>query len=282
MISAYKTALVGLVLAMAFGANAGGTTAQSPESQVEPIRAYRVDFRDTLFTVCEVDLTQCQLRLFWRDENKQDFRTLRGLRSYLESQGENLLLATNAGIYTTAFKPLGLHVEEGKQLMRLNRGRGGRGNFTLLPNGVFYVRTDGKPGILETEAFAAAAPSVRLATQSGPLLVLDGALHPKFQEGSDSKYYRSGVGVLDNDTVVFAISNAPVNLYDFGLFFLEQLRCRNALYLDGTISQMYLPALGRNELGGPFVGILAVTQPNTAAVAQSTGDIIKKAPQAAE
>jgi quercetin dioxygenase-like cupin family protein len=52
-------------------------------------------------------------------------------------------------------------------------------NFYKKPNGIFYVG-DGEAGILETGKFLAQKPKANFTTQSGPMLVIDGAIHPAF------------------------------------------------------------------------------------------------------
>jgi uncharacterized protein YigE (DUF2233 family) len=129
----------------------------------------------------------------------------------------------------------------------------------MKPNGVFLLSYSGNPLILPSEDyFKIDNKKIKLATQSGPLLVHNGEIHPNFNEGSASKFIRNGIGVIDKDTVVFAISNEPVNFYDFALLFKSRLNCQSALYLDGGISKMYLPELSRLELSGELVGIFTV------------------------
>ena len=93
-------------------------------------------------------------------------------------------------------------------------------------------------GVAETEAYLRARPSVDLATQSGPMLVIDGEIHPKFSPGSSFKR-RNGVGVPDDHTAVFAISESAVNFHSFARLFRDELNCANALFFDGTISSLY-------------------------------------------
>ena len=115
----------------------------------------------------------------------------------------------------------------------------GPGNFGLLPNGVFCIG-DGFAQVYETRDYLAQTPACRDATQSGPMLVIDGALHPRFLENGTSRYIRNGVGTsADGLRAVFAISNDPVNFYDFGSFFRDHLRLPNALYFDGKVSRLY-------------------------------------------
>ena len=142
------------------------------------------------------------------------------------------------------------------------------------PNGVFFV--DGGEGdprgrdanagerahILESHEYAAAHVRPRLATQSGPLLVRGGALHPRFTAGSPNTLLRSGVGVRSPTEIFLVVSRGAINFHDFATFFRDRLACPDALYLDGTISRLYAPPLGRTADGlfgdGHFVGLLAV------------------------
>jgi uncharacterized protein YigE (DUF2233 family) len=163
-------------------------------------------------------------------------------------------------MYTAEGAPLGLFVEGGREVVPLNLSDG-RDNFYMKPNGVFAL-AGGRAYVVESSQFreVAAASRVELATQSGPLLVSGGALHAGFKEGSENVNIRSGVGLVGPTKVVFAISNEPVNFYDFATLFRDRFGCRDALYLDGAVSRMYLPALKRYELDGDFAGIIAVTR----------------------
>lgn len=183
-----------------------------------------------------------QLRFFWKREDGTPYGSIHALREAVEAGGEVLSFATNGGIYSKQFTPLGLYIESGKRFYKLNRGEGG-GNFFLLPNGVFYVTEQGA-GVVESKDYRPQAQVVN-AMQSGPILVTQGDIHPRFIEGYHSKHIRSGVGVDRQGRVLFAISNEPVNFHDFGTLFRDVLDCPNALYLDGSISEMYVPELSR-------------------------------------
>jgi len=217
-------------------------------------------FRAASFTACTVDLRNDDLRLHWRDSaTKEPFATFGALRGWLARRGRRMEFATNAGIYAPGYVPLGLYVENGRTLVPLNLGRGG-GNFFLKPNGVFFVG-DRRAGIVESSRYARLRGRVRLATQSGPLLLSDGRIHPAFRAGSANVNLRSGVGVVTPSKVVFAISEDPVNFNDFALLFRDALHCSSALYLDGTISRMYDRPLNRLDTGGDFAGIFSVETP---------------------
>jgi uncharacterized protein YigE (DUF2233 family) len=122
---------------------------------------------------------------------------------------------------------------------------------------VFFV-SDSGPQIVETTEYPALAHGVRLATQSGPLLLRNGAVNPALDPASTSRLVRNGVGI-SKDTIVFVISEQPINFYEFAVFFRDELQCQDALYLDGVVSSLYSVDLKRNDAGadlGPIVGVV--------------------------
>jgi uncharacterized protein YigE (DUF2233 family) len=205
--------------------------------------AFSVRHKGSDFDVFRLDKgEERELRFFWKRKDGTPYGSIRKLRDALAAEGLELIFAVNGGIYSENFTPLGLYIENGKRYYKLNRGEGG-GNFFLLPNGVFYITAEGA-GVVETEDYM---PQERVinAIQSGPILVTNGRIHPRFIPGYDSKHIRNGVGVDREGRVVFAISDEPVNFHDFGALFKYALDCPNALYVDGSISEMYAPGLFR-------------------------------------
>ena len=213
-------------------------------------------------TACEVDATRTELRLFLTDEAGHPFGQFGAIDKSLEQDGANLGFAMNAGMFHADRRPVGHYVEDGKQIMRVVPNAG-PGNFGMLPNGVLCLR-EGRADVIETQRFLAEAPSCQHATQSGPMLVIDGALHPRFRENSTSRFVRNGVGTsADGTRAVFAISNQPVNFHSFARFFRDFLGLPQALYFDGNVSRLHAPGLGRSDAGfslGPIVGTV-VTKP---------------------
>ena len=192
------------------------------------------------YTVAMVDPAHDDLTLHWLNPTTQaPYRTFAEVQARLAKEGQEMLFATNSGIYAPGLRPLGLHVEDGRVLVPLNNARRG-GNFALLPNGVFWVRGK-QAGVTETQAYRAAGLHPTYATQSGPLLVQAGKIHPEFNREGTSFKVRSGVGVCTGGKVKFAVSAGPVNFYSFALFFRDQLGCPDALYLDGSISAYATP-----------------------------------------
>jgi uncharacterized protein YigE (DUF2233 family) len=217
-----------------------------------------IQHRGQEFFTYQVDPRTEQMILAWQDPAGQRYGSFRKLRDGLAAQGRPLKFAMNAGIYGVDYAPLGLHIENGRALRPLNLGKGGGGNFYLKPNGVFYV-VNRQPAIVDAKVYPTLKVKPQIATQSGPLLVLNGALHPAFREESVNRHFRNGVGVTRDGKVIFAISQGLVTFYEFATLFRDALGCDNALYLDGALSAVYAPDQGQNFLGGDFVGILAVT-----------------------
>ena len=177
--------------------------------------------------------------------------------AHLRKAGERLAFAMNAGMYHGDRRPVGLYIEGGQEFAPLVT-REGPGNFGLLPNGVFCLR-EGRAEVIETLRYAQERPECRYASQSGPMLVIDGDLHPRFLIDSDSRYVRNGVGTSDDGRAWFVISDAPVNFHRFGRVFRDHLGVDQALYFDGKVSRLYAPRLSRNDLGfplGPMVGLV--------------------------
>lgn len=208
------------------------------------------------FTACEVDLTQSDVRLFLRDSDGAVFGTFGRVESALP-EGARLGLAMNAGMFHEDRSPVGLYVEDGAEEMRIITSDG-PGNFGLLPNGVLCLGA-GHAAVIESRRFAEDPPACTYATQSGPMLVIDGALHPRFLRNSDSLNIRNGVGVsADGSQMWLVISDQAVNFHHFARFFRDHLGTPNALYFDGRVSRLHAPGIGRSDLGFPVGPILGV------------------------
>ncbi|MEL6671015.1 MAG: phosphodiester glycosidase family protein [Bacteroidota bacterium] len=221
--------------------------------------AERVPFQDVTFDVVTLDLRKVSLQTFKAKSDHPQPINAAWVKQIVERQKRKLLAATNGGIFNPGFIPAGLYIEGGKEWVGLNV-KEGRGNFYLQPNGVFLIGQNGQAEIYPSLAYLAARKKAQYAIQSGPLLLNKGKIHPAFREGSKNRYIRNGVGIIDEHHVVLVISNAPVNLYTFARFFRDYAECHSALYLDGAISNMYIPSLGRNETQGKFASMVAVVR----------------------
>ncbi len=219
-------------------------------------------FDSAEFTACEVDLAEADVRLFLRDEAGAVYGTFSRVENALPD-GARLGIAMNAGMFHEDRSPVGLYVEDGEQEMRIITSDG-PGNFGLLPNGVLCLG-ENEAAVVESRRFADDPPACTHATQSGPMLVIDGDLHPRFLPDSDSLNIRNGVGVDDGGTTLWmVISDQAVNFHHFARFFRDHLGTPNALYFDGRVSRLHAPDIGRSDLGfpiGPILGVIVEDAP---------------------
>lgn len=251
----------GLLAAASVLATAMGAT---QPAIAQPCATETVDGAD--YVICTIEPGKTDLRLFWKGADGEPYRYFSGIAEAVHAEGGTLALAVNAGMYLTDFSPIGLYVEDGKELRpasvaKAPAGSGMVPNFYKRPNGVFFLGDTGA-GILPTEVFVKQRPQVRLATQSGPMLVIGNKINPIFIPGSSDRTRRSGVGVCSDGMVRFAISDGVVNFHDFARLFRDHLHCADALFLDGGRGVgIYDPATGRNDLSwhggyGPVFGVV--------------------------
>ncbi len=224
------------------------------------------------YTVCQIDQKyllehsdKLALKLFWRvadDNTNKDVKpiyTFEALKKNL-STNQVLLFAMNAGMYNSEFAPIGYTVMDSKQILSLNLNQGA-GNFHLMPNGVFWWDDNGFY-ITESQVMSnmlQSGTTPKYATQSGPMLVINGKIHPQFNINSVSKKIRNGVGVCEKGMVKFVISDVPVNFYNFAQLFQKELQCDNALFLDGGVaSALYAPNIQRQDIKkmGVMIGLV--------------------------
>ena len=210
------------------------------------------------YTICTFDPAHDDIRIFHNDRSGKPYGSFRALEMDLRQDRVYVRFAMNGGMYLDDQSPVGLFVENGRELKAINTNSGW-GNFHLLPNGVFYT-SPGKAAVMESKAFAASGIKPLYATQSGPMLVIGGKLHPSFLADSTSLKTRNGVGVTVDGLVVFAISDGPVRFHDFATLFRDDLKCPNALFLDGSISSVDIPEWQRRDSLFPLGPIIAVTE----------------------
>jgi len=216
-----------------------------------------VMFEGERFTICRDPAMR--LDLYAADAKGRPLRSFAALEQVLGRKAEKVGFAMNGGMFDEDGRPIGLAIVEGKVLRPINRRKDGGGNFHMQPNGVFLVRDNNRAEVVATEKFSS-ADNIRMATQSGPMLVKDGVVNPRFDADGRSRYVRNGVGLDGKGVTVFAISDAPVSFGKFARLFAGPLGCRNALYLDGSVSSLWDPANGRMDslvpIGPMLVGFL--------------------------
>ena len=217
----------------------------------------RRSFEGSAFTLCRYDPATDEMRLVVEGEKGAPLRSLAALERSIGRDAARVRFAMNAGMYDEAGQPIGLYVAGREERIKLNR-RDGPGNFHLLPNGVFWIDGKGRAHVSASDDFAEAAPNPAWATQSGPMLVIGGELHPEFEEDGASKLFRNGVGTDGSGTAWFAISEEGISFGRFARLFRDELGCSNALYLDGTVSSLWDPGAGRQDAYGRLGPMLVV------------------------
>jgi uncharacterized protein YigE (DUF2233 family) len=229
----------------------------TPPIAVTPVTVSQIYFARNSYSIAEVDLTRVDLQLLWKTPGGTPYSNFAAVRSDLARQHRDLLFATNAGIFAADFTPLGLHVEAGQEIQPLNL-RNGVGNFYLKPNGVFFLSANGAR-IIDSVEYPNVSEKVRLAIQSGPLLVSRGTINKEFAAGSDNKKIRSAIGLPSPQRAIFVLSDDPVSFHELASLFQDHLRCSDALYLDGEISQFYAPSTPTPATSPHFAAIITVT-----------------------
>lgn len=213
-------------------------------------------YNDNSFVTYVMNPKKQQLKLYWKNDKQEIFKSILNLKNWLESKNQKLEFAMNAGMYKQDNSPQGLYIEN-KILISPIDTTSGNGNFYLKPNGVFYITTNNVANICTSTKFLNNG-NIKYATQSGPMLVINGEIHAAFKKGSSNLNIRNGVGILPDNNVVFVMSRNEINLYDFANYF-KNLGCKNALYLDGFVSRTYLPKNNWIQTDGNFGVIIGVT-----------------------
>ena len=198
-----------------------------------------------------------KIEFYWKNDDGQIFKSIQNLKNHLENKGERLRFAMNGGMYEENNRPKGLFIQNQKTLTELDAGDG-TGNFYLKPNGIFYLTTDNRAVIAQTQDFKNTG-EIKFATQSGPMLLIDGKINAQFVENSSNLNVRNGVGILPNNKIVFVMSRQEVSFYEFAQYF-KSMNCRDALYLDGFVSRIYLPEENFAQLDGDFAVIIGITE----------------------
>lgn len=251
-----RTPLIAIATILGLVAAAGLFILPRLESRDAPC-AVR-EFENSRFIVCTYDARRQDMRLYSRTPEGGYLRNFEAVRRTLGDEARNVRFAMNAGMFNDAGAPIGLYVHNGDEQKSISLTEG-PGNFHLKPNGVFWQGQDGALHIDVSEDYAIALPEPRWATQSGPMLLIDGEMHPRFAEDGASRFIRNGVGLRDQHTAYFVISSGFVSFGRFARFFRDELHCRDALFLDGTVSSLWAPSVGRyddNHELGPMVVVL--------------------------
>ncbi len=218
--------------------------------------AQKASIDDDRFVVYVVNSKMQNVALYWQNEKHKNFYSIQHLKNWLEKQHRHLDFAMNGGMYKKDHSAQGLFIENKKVITPIDTSNG-IGNFYFKPNGVFYITIDNVAAICKTLDFIDTG-NIKYATQSGPMLVMNGQIHSLFKQNSANLNIRNGVGILPTNEIIFVMSKKEINFYDFANYF-KMLGCSNALYLDGFVSRTYLPAKNWIQTDGNFGVIIGVT-----------------------
>ena len=231
----------------------------SQSAHAAELRQYR--YNQVSITTCHIDLQRDTLRMYWKDSSGTLLGNFANLRAWLRPQGKEVICATNAGIYDKDHKPLGLYIEDGITLRKLNTRQNAYGNFYLQPHGVFIIE-DRQARIIDTVSLDSERErwlsNARYATQSGPIMLQNGGINSAFDPASINTVVRNAVCIDNTHQVVLAMARNPISFYDFAQFLRDKLQCVDALYLDGSIARIY-PSL-EADFGPAFGAMIAVVK----------------------
>ncbi|PIF47406.1 uncharacterized protein YigE (DUF2233 family) [Chryseobacterium sp. 52] len=208
------------------------------------------------FVIYSVDTQKEKIDFFWKNDQNQPFRSIQNLKKYINTRNQTLKFAMNGGMFIENNIPKGLYIENFKTLNPIDT-LNGEGNFYLKPNGIFSITKSNESAVISTENFKINS-DIKFATQSGPMLIVNGKINPAFQKNSDNLNIRNGVGILKNGHPVFVMSKKKINFYNFASLF-KSLGCKNALYLDGFVSRAYFPEENWIQEDGDFGVMIGVT-----------------------
>lgn len=209
------------------------------------------------FVIFKVNPKIENIAFYWKDNDGIILKSINNLKDKTQQDKKKLRFAMNGGMFEPNNFPKGLYIENFNILNKIDT-LAGKGNFYLKPNGIFYLTRNKGAEIIDTELFRD-NPDIQYATQSGPLLLINGKVNPIFKKDSKNINIRNGVGILKNGNVIFIMSKIEVNFYNFASIFRE-LGCNKALYLDGFVSRTYCPEEKWIQKDGSFGVMIGVTE----------------------
>ena len=217
-----------------------------------------VRFEESVLTHCTADPAKHRITTALADGDGALYRSMPDYAARRGADAAPVAFAMNGGMFDEAGQPIGYYVEDGERKQELNRNDG-PGNFHMQPNGVFYIPNSGQWRIRTSEDFySSVLDRPMFGTQSGPMLVIDGALHPEISDDGESKKLRNGVGVDRSGKAHFVISEAPISFGKLARYFRDEAKTPNALFLDGTVSSLWDPANNRMDAVATLGPLLVV------------------------
>lgn len=245
-----------LAAALALGSCGGSTSAVTAKLELRP-GCQKTEFEDTPLTLCMADPVLHTIRTSLGPAGGKPWRNLATFAANRPADAQPVVFAFNGGMFDDDGQPIGYYVEDGDKKHSLNRAQG-PGNFHMMPNGVFYGSENQWHVKAAEDFFANVTQRPQFGTQSGPMLVIGGDLHPKIDPNGQSERIRNAVGVDDKGRALFVISDQPLSFGKLARFYRDELKVKNALFLDGTVSSLWDPENGRLDNGFPIGPLIVV------------------------
>jgi uncharacterized protein YigE (DUF2233 family) len=230
-----------------------------------------IAFSGHLYAVADIDLRLQKIIFTTSDDGKKE--TFPEVANNLSRAGIKPLLVTNAGIYGTDNRPLGLLISSKGKLhdadTRTDTGPV-HGNFSW-DSAVFQISDDDMASVVPVGNWKDSRHIVA-ATQSGPQLASAGKINQNFQAQSKWSYRRTAIGVDQSNRrlVHLVVSRDPVTLFDLAAFMVKELHCSEGLHLDGDLSAFYIPSSSEKFLfsdpGERIVTVLGVIEKETSSL----------------
>jgi len=202
-----------------------------------------VSFSGHLYAIADIDLRLQKIVFTISEDGRRE--TFPEVVGNLSRAGMKPLLVTNAGIYGTDNRPLGLLISPKGKLHDVDTHTEtglAHGNFSW-DSAVFQISDDGVASIVPAGNWRDSGHIVA-ATQSGPQLAGAGRINQSFQAQSRWSYRRTGIGVdqANRRLVHLVVSREPVTLFELATFMVNELHCSEGLHLDGDLSAFYVPS----------------------------------------
>ena len=247
--------LAALTIASCTGAESKQAEEQAAAQPKGPCQ--KTAFEDAPLTLCIADPKTDRILTVLGPEHGAPYRSLAAYAATRRDDPQAVAFAMNGGMFDDDGEPVGYYVESGKRLQGLSRAKG-PGNFHMLPNGVFFGTGEKWEIRTSEDFFENVDKRPQFGTQSGPMLVIGGELHPGIDPDGESLRIRNAVGVDPGGRALFVISGTPISFGKLARYYRDVLGVKNALFLDGTVSGLWDPASGRLDEGFPLGPLIVV------------------------
>jgi len=236
--------------------------AHNPPSKIllDPVQRITVIFHNNEYEVLTIDLKTTELKLYWKINSNKAFRSAGGLERILKRKKRTLLAAFNAGLFTAEGNPRGWHIERGLIIHKPDDSEiEGPNRSDSLYHGVFFSEKNSTDIVSVQEFSTMKKDSMEYASQGEQILVKDGKIPDGISDSDTVAPFRSGIGILIPEKIVYVLARNSVSLQEFSTFFLDYLETQNALHLRKKDFLLYSPLLELNYKSS-FPGMFGIVK----------------------